>query len=200
MCTILLTRATGSDRSKAIGYVDRAIAVLEEHGDARVGGDLVIFQFGGVCRLIRLYGSSILWTSVSGFWAQRTTLASSASSQSISHVVCTDTGLVYLSASMVNEAKRWFECSTVLCRFVPDGRQRAEKVGRSALEGTGFTTSCNRFRPPIATYWHVTRLDEEVARPGSHLYMFIMCSCSCIYNKDRLSVPPYPHEWDFLHQ
>lgn len=67
MCTILLTRATGSDRSKAIGYVDRAIAVLEEHGDARVGGDLVIFQFGGVCRLIRLYGSSILWTSVSGF-------------------------------------------------------------------------------------------------------------------------------------
>jgi len=48
MCTILLTRATGSDRSKAIGYVDRAIAVLEEHGEARVGGDLVRFQFGGV--------------------------------------------------------------------------------------------------------------------------------------------------------
>ncbi|KAJ8589076.1 SPO22-domain-containing protein [Rhizopogon salebrosus TDB-379] len=43
MCTILLTRATGSDRSKAIGYVDQAIAVLEEHGEARDGGNLVKF-------------------------------------------------------------------------------------------------------------------------------------------------------------
>jgi hypothetical protein len=41
-----------------------------------------------------------------------------------------DTGLVYLSASMVDEAKRWFESSTIICRFVPDGRQRAEKVGK----------------------------------------------------------------------
>jgi hypothetical protein len=32
------------------------------------------------------------------------------------------------SASLADEAKRWFECSTVLCRFVPDGRLRAEKV------------------------------------------------------------------------
>ncbi|KAG1809768.1 uncharacterized protein HD556DRAFT_1223242, partial [Suillus plorans] len=41
MCVILLTRATGADRSKAIGYVDQAIAVLEEHGDARDGGELL---------------------------------------------------------------------------------------------------------------------------------------------------------------
>lgn len=32
------------------------------------------------------------------------------------------------SASLTDEAKRWFECATVLCRFVPDGRPRAEKV------------------------------------------------------------------------
>lgn len=42
-----------------------------------------------------------------------------------------DAGPVHLSASMVDEAKRWFECSTVICRFVPDGRQRAEKVGKT---------------------------------------------------------------------
>ncbi|KAG2129719.1 meiosis protein SPO22/ZIP4 like-domain-containing protein, partial [Suillus bovinus] len=95
MCIILLTRATGPDRSKAIGYVDQAIAVLEEHGDARDGGDL-------------LYPLD-----------ERQWLLSTAY----------NTGLECLHASMVDEAKRWFECSTIICRFVPDGRQRAEKVG-----------------------------------------------------------------------
>jgi len=32
------------------------------------------------------------------------------------------------SSSMLDEAKRWFEASTVICRFVPGGQQRAEKV------------------------------------------------------------------------
>lgn len=67
MCIILLTRATGGDRSKAIGYVDQAIAVLEEHGDARDGDELVKFRSRSVSWLTYLYGSSILWTSVSGF-------------------------------------------------------------------------------------------------------------------------------------
>ncbi|KAG1746972.1 meiosis protein SPO22/ZIP4 like-domain-containing protein [Suillus lakei] len=94
MCIILLTRATGSDRSKAVGYVDQAIAVLEEHGDARDGGDL-------------LYPLD-----------ERQWLLSTAY----------NTGIECLHASMVDEAKRWFECSTIICRFVPDGRQRAEKI------------------------------------------------------------------------
>lgn len=94
ICIILLTRATGADRSKAIGYVDQAIAVLEEHGDARDGGDL-------------LYPLD-----------ERQWLLSTAY----------NTGLECLHASMVDEAKRWFECSTIICRFVPDGRQRAEKI------------------------------------------------------------------------
>ncbi|KAG2053918.1 SPO22-domain-containing protein [Suillus hirtellus] len=94
MCIILLTRATGGDRSKAIGYVDQAIAVLEEHGDARDGGEL-------------LYPLD-----------ERQWLLSTAY----------NTGLECLHASMVDEAKRWFECSTIICRFVPDGRQRAEKI------------------------------------------------------------------------
>ncbi|KIK46084.1 hypothetical protein CY34DRAFT_22194 [Suillus luteus UH-Slu-Lm8-n1] len=94
MCIILLTRATEADRSKAVGYVDQAIAVLEEHGDARDGGDL-------------LYPLD-----------ERQWLLSTAY----------NTGLECLHASMVDEAKRWFECSTIICRFVPDGRQRAEKI------------------------------------------------------------------------
>jgi len=32
------------------------------------------------------------------------------------------------SISMLDEAKRWFEVSTVICRFVPEGKMRAEKV------------------------------------------------------------------------
>lgn len=33
-----------------------------------------------------------------------------------------------VSAAMLDEARRWFEASTVICRFVPEGKQRAEKV------------------------------------------------------------------------
>jgi hypothetical protein len=32
------------------------------------------------------------------------------------------------SASLLDEAKRWFESSTVICKFVPDGQKRADKV------------------------------------------------------------------------
>ena len=32
------------------------------------------------------------------------------------------------SSSMLDEAKRWFEASTVICRFVPGGKECAEKV------------------------------------------------------------------------
>ena len=36
--------------------------------------------------------------------------------------------LLPCSATQFNEAKRWFESATVLCRFVPDGVAKAEKV------------------------------------------------------------------------
>src|ERR1700753_2987199 len=35
---------------------------------------------------------------------------------------------LFRSATQFNEAKRWFESATVLCRFVPDGVAKAEKV------------------------------------------------------------------------
>lgn len=31
ICTVLLARNTASDRGKAIGYIEQAIAVLEDH-------------------------------------------------------------------------------------------------------------------------------------------------------------------------
>ncbi|KAI5997768.1 hypothetical protein EDC04DRAFT_2612500 [Pisolithus marmoratus] len=38
-----------------------------------------------------------------------------------------NTGVECLHASLVDEARRWFECATVICRFVPNGKARAEK-------------------------------------------------------------------------
>lgn len=32
------------------------------------------------------------------------------------------------SASQLDEAKRWFEAATVICRFVPGGNESADKV------------------------------------------------------------------------
>jgi len=42
-----------------------------------------------------------------------------------------NTGIECLHASMLDEAKRWFESSTVMCRFVPDGQKRAEKISET---------------------------------------------------------------------
>jgi hypothetical protein len=49
---------------------------------------------------------------------------------------------------MLDEAKRWFEASTVICRFVPEGQERAEKVHLFFQPiGIFFNGPCqNRFR------------------------------------------------------
>ncbi|KIJ89929.1 hypothetical protein K443DRAFT_69132, partial [Laccaria amethystina LaAM-08-1] len=39
-----------------------------------------------------------------------------------------NTGTECRHASLLDEAKRWFETSTRICRFVPGGKERAEKV------------------------------------------------------------------------
>ncbi|KNZ75710.1 Testis-expressed sequence 11 protein [Termitomyces sp. J132] len=39
-----------------------------------------------------------------------------------------NTGTECLHGAMLDEAKRWFEASTVICRFVPDGQDRAKKI------------------------------------------------------------------------
>ncbi|KAK0440726.1 hypothetical protein EV421DRAFT_1814641 [Armillaria borealis] len=37
-------------------------------------------------------------------------------------------GFECLESSAFDEAKRWFESSTVICRYVPGGKERAEKI------------------------------------------------------------------------
>ncbi|KAF8919157.1 hypothetical protein CPB85DRAFT_1429788 [Mucidula mucida] len=45
-----------------------------------------------------------------------------------------NTGFECLEASALDEAKRWFESSTVICRFVPGGKERAEKISETYRE------------------------------------------------------------------
>ncbi|KIK99445.1 hypothetical protein PAXRUDRAFT_30503 [Paxillus rubicundulus Ve08.2h10] len=45
-----------------------------------------------------------------------------------------NTGVECLHASLAEEAKRWFECATVICRFVPDGKLRTEKISKTYTE------------------------------------------------------------------
>ncbi|KAI6020837.1 hypothetical protein BKA83DRAFT_4291597 [Pisolithus microcarpus] len=97
ICSILLAKGSGADRSKAIQYFDQANAVLEEHGDLAENGN-------------PLYPTD-----------ERLWLLSTAY----------NTGVECLHASLVDEARRWFECATVLCRFVPNGKARAEKISET---------------------------------------------------------------------
>jgi hypothetical protein len=41
ICTILLSRNTAPDRLKAVGYIEQAIIVLEEHGNDDVGDEVM---------------------------------------------------------------------------------------------------------------------------------------------------------------
>jgi len=52
-----------------------------------------------------------------------------------------NTGMECLHASLFDEAKRWFEAATVICRFVPGGRDRAEKISQA------YTQLLTRYRP-----------------------------------------------------
>ncbi|KZT68843.1 hypothetical protein DAEQUDRAFT_711357 [Daedalea quercina L-15889] len=88
ICTMLLSRNTAEDRTKAIGYVEQAVHVLEDHMD----GDAQAYP---IDERQWLLGTSY------------------------------NTGI---DASLLDEAKRWFEASTTICRFVPDGDTRAGKV------------------------------------------------------------------------
>lgn len=42
-----------------------------------------------------------------------------------------NTGVECLAASHLDEAKRWFESATVISRYVPDGKERAERISET---------------------------------------------------------------------
>jgi hypothetical protein len=41
---------------------------------------------------------------------------------------------LFCSVSLADDARRWFESSTIICRFVPDGEARAAKVGLPCMQ------------------------------------------------------------------
>jgi len=93
ICTISLARNTPADKVKAIGYVEQALSVIEEHSD-----------------------NNELYPMDERQWLLATAY---------------NTGTECLHSSMLDEAKRWFEASTVICRFVPGGKECAEKISET---------------------------------------------------------------------
>ncbi|KAF8179159.1 meiosis protein SPO22/ZIP4 like-domain-containing protein [Pholiota molesta] len=94
ICTISIARDTPEDRLKAIGYVEHALTVIEDHNDSDEPYPMDERQ----------------WLLATAY----------------------NTGTECLHAGMLDEAKRWFEASTIICRFVPEGKLRAEKVRTNA--------------------------------------------------------------------
>ncbi|KAI0727576.1 hypothetical protein C8Q72DRAFT_839118 [Fomitopsis betulina] len=94
ICTMLLSRNTAEDRTRAIGYVEQAVHVLEDHTQDGA-------QAYPIDERQWLLGTSY------------------------------NTGIECLHASLLDEAKRWFEASTTICRFVPDGGTRADKISET---------------------------------------------------------------------
>ncbi|KAH9891162.1 meiosis protein SPO22/ZIP4 like-domain-containing protein [Cubamyces lactineus] len=95
ICTILLSRSSPADRIKAIGYVEQAVGVLQDH-----------FTEEDPQR----------YPMDERHWLLATAY---------------NTGIECLHASMLDDAKRWFEAATTICRFVPDGGSRAAKISKT---------------------------------------------------------------------
>ncbi|KAL1952366.1 hypothetical protein VTO73DRAFT_1515 [Trametes versicolor] len=92
ICTILLARSAPADRTKAIGYVEQAVGVLQDHASE---------------------------SDPQGYpMDERHWLLATAY----------NTGIECLHSSLLDEAKRWFELATTVCRFVPGGESRSEKI------------------------------------------------------------------------
>lgn len=116
-------------------------------------------------------------TSGTGCSARRTTPGSSVSSRRLSAFSGRRTRPARshieprYSASLLDEAKRWFEAATTICRFVPDGGARSEKVRFpdgapllviSRLTPCGFCCRC-RYRGCIRSCWPGTLADRRAS-------------------------------------
>ncbi len=80
--TILLARNSTSDRTKAVGYVEQAVAVLEEHSqNLQQEMENVRHKQTLMDQLMGLIHRSIRWMNASGFLARLITLALNAYSK-----------------------------------------------------------------------------------------------------------------------
>lgn len=73
------------------------------------------------------------------------------------------------SACSLDEARRWFEASTVVCRFVPDGKSRSEKVRANSHFSTLIFPQHleNRYPKPTHTCSLGTKLVVMTRQPYS---------------------------------
>ena len=87
------------------------------------------------------------------------------------------------SASLADEAKRWFECSTVLCRFVPDGRLRAEKVCSTTTTRHAHNAALPRLSPDIQSLQRTTdalhRSTNSFSRLTTFVFLFPVSLAAC---------------------
>ncbi|KAI0063230.1 hypothetical protein BV25DRAFT_1899548 [Artomyces pyxidatus] len=123
ICTMLLSRNTAPDRLKAIGYIEQAISVLEEHGGDQDGEEEVT-HLPHRGRTTNALVNVKVYPMDERYWL----LTSSY-----------NTGIECLHVCLLDEAKRWFESSTVLCRYVSDGEGRAQKIAET------YTQLLNRY-------------------------------------------------------
>ncbi|KAI0665334.1 meiosis protein SPO22/ZIP4 like-domain-containing protein [Trametes maxima] len=95
ICTILLSRSSPADRTKAIGYAEQAVGVLQDHSTE---------------------GDPQSYTMDERQWLLATSY---------------NMGIECLHTSLLDEAKRWFEAATAICRFMPDGESRSAKISKT---------------------------------------------------------------------
>ncbi|KAM6497714.1 hypothetical protein JOM56_005662 [Amanita muscaria] len=103
ICTIVLARNASADRLKAVGYIEQAVAVMESTNDTEE-------VFPPSPEKPHPYPMD-----------ERHWLLATAY----------NTGVESLHASSLDEAKRWFEVATTICKFIPAGRERASKVSQT---------------------------------------------------------------------
>lgn len=138
LCTILLSRNNPTDRTKSLGYVEQAVAVIEDHS-AAVDQNEVLFH--------PAYHTTPLHYSPD-ISRGRAALASGNRVQYRNRMLAVSAWLshpgairpCFHSASQIDEAKRWFESCTIICRHVPNGEARAEKVTRLSSSCRGRFT------------------------------------------------------------
>jgi len=94
ICTVLLARNSTTDRLKAVGYVEQAVAVIEENTVEDDQGDETYPLDERQWLLAMAY----------------------------------NTGIEALHASVLDEAKRWLEVASVICRFIPGSQARSDKI------------------------------------------------------------------------
>ncbi|KAF9527894.1 meiosis protein SPO22/ZIP4 like-domain-containing protein [Crepidotus variabilis] len=111
--TIGLSRNTDADRTKTIGYFEQAVSVLADASQSDVGDEvypmderqwLLSTAFETGCECLQ-FVQSCTRRSVYVNYSRR--------------------------SSNLDEAKRWFETATIMCRYVPAGHDRAAKISEA---------------------------------------------------------------------